>query len=138
MVGNLLDKQLIANLRKLVLDTKQVDAIGEFKSNHAGGGWHSHDYIHAQSHVFQTQNVKVNSEALLDLIEHVVERTAPMFSRGLVKKNVFVQNMWGGINDNGQYNTVHTHPNAVLSGVVHLDSGNGDQGKYFASGTRWY
>eukprot|EP00041_Stephanoeca_diplocostata_P020803 m.473628 g.473628 ORF g.473628 m.473628 type:complete len:312 (-) comp21664_c0_seq45:4485-5420(-) len=128
VVGNLADLHLIANLRQLVLDTREVDATGELKSNRAGGGWHSKDYIHANSHVFSAEHVEVHCKSLLELIEHILGQAAPILSNAVSKSNLFVQNMWGGINANGQYNTVHTHPNAVLSGVLHLDSGDGDRG----------
>jgi hypothetical protein len=56
-------------------------------------------------------------------------------------RRVFVQNLWAGINSQGQGNVGHTHPFSTLSGVLYLDHGwddgdaHRDCGDRFDSGT---
>lgn len=41
---------------------------------------------------------------------------------------MFTQNVWGLGNEGGHFNVLHAHPNAVLSGVLHLDDGGSTEG----------
>lgn len=100
-----INKKLIINIHNW--HEKDPDGIG--RSNH--GGWHSQDSMHKRKE-FNT---------IRDWITENVNRVA--FDMGVPQQmEVVLDNMWANVNPKYCYNTVHTHPRGMWSGVYYVQT----------------
>lgn len=101
-------EHLNVDLRALILDLEQASP-GVVKSN--VGGWHS------SSDFFQSSEASVQSlqqqlsGVSLELVNRFFHEGARISSESLRLE------AWANVLRNGQYNTLHCHPNALWSGV---------------------
>ena len=94
---------------------KQNESISIKKSNL--GGYHSD--------ILKLQNEKV----LHPLADEII-KNAKIFSKELdIEETNFIKEMWFIINDYGQSNELHNHPNCQLSGVFYPLSNYDDMGE---------
>jgi|TARA_R110000744_G_scaffold195020_1_gene313955 uncharacterized protein (TIGR02466 family) len=106
------------NFKQHILDIKKSDPNGVTKTNF--GGW-------------QSQTHKSNFGSLFGLM-------APLKSAlNLCKKELLgdyhkepvMQDYWFNINEFGDYNTMHNHHNALLSGVFYIDVPDENMGQLY-------
>jgi hypothetical protein len=76
------------------------------------------------------ETITASLEVIAGTVKLIERAAARMMGRpGSAKYGkIFVQGMWALANNAGDYNIAHSHPNAVLSGVLHLDAGESDAG----------
>lgn len=146
----LVEQDAIDDLRDAVTCTKLFDG-GVLKSNKKGGGWHSSEMLDPNQAVMLVQASQRHAIAkdsavpqqcrgaasALKQIDALVKlsRVIEDAAKQMLKQpdsgqhsSVFTQNIWGLQNEVDQYNILHSHPNAVLSGVLHLDDGGSKSG----------
>ena len=93
-------------LLRLVDKIHKMDPKGRSRSNR--GGWQSHD-------------IQAGEHAEMAASESAVKNVAAQCLRELgCNKNVDLHNFWININGNHNYNDVHVHPGALLSGVYYV------------------
>ena len=105
-----------AERRELMLQrifALEAEGKGVLKTNF--GGWQSPDDLYRYPE-FQW---------LIGRIMALGNEVAPAFS---ARKRFDDGILWANINRKGHFNAVHTHPDAVLSGVVYLKCDHRDQG----------
>jgi uncharacterized protein (TIGR02466 family) len=108
-------KNLNLNNKKLLryILTLKKQSKGRNKSNPTG--WQSFD-LNLTQPIFSKLNKEI-TEYFLQYINQI-----------LLKNNFKISNMWANVNGYKDYNLMHYHPNAVVSGVYYLkvpeNSGN--------------
>jgi len=75
------------------------------------GGWQSYDF-------------NFNDSLLKELKEHIENQIKHLHHQLGFKKStrLYVNNGWCNFNDYQQYNTAHSHPNSILSGVLYFQT----------------
>ena len=91
-----------------ILDVKRNDPVGVKKSNY--GGWQSQPNANDLGVLFGLMSPLKTS---LDACKNVLLGEYP--------KEAAIQNYWYNVNDYGDYNTMHNHRGALLSGVFYID-----------------
>jgi uncharacterized protein (TIGR02466 family) len=91
-------------LEQFVQDLKKNDPFGRTYSNK--GGW-------------QSQDLDLNSPELFDLLNNILS-VVDSVAKELSLTNLRLINMWANINSNYNYNQLHVHPGAILSGVYYV------------------
>lgn len=111
-------------LSELLLAVYAVDGSGELKSNKRGGGWHSSELLVPGGVISAALAGIPHRRRLLRELRRAAELIISG-SNALLgpRQDAFLQNMWFLANSDHNFNVYHTHPNAVLSGVLHLSSG---------------
>jgi uncharacterized protein (TIGR02466 family) len=111
-----LNKELAALL--LLKETEDKDGIGT-RSN--AGGWQSPGNLITWPEPC-IQKIKERMEAMVfGLTEQILRQD------GRERSFTLLIDAWGNINRNGDYNVVHTHPNAMWSGVYYVQPGKPDK-----------
>jgi hypothetical protein len=130
----------LAQLITLVKALRRADP-GVEKSNKEAGGWHSQELLQhgfiaemlgSRAGGSATAEEAASSIEALGEVVKLIERAAARMVGGTnsgKSETTFVQNVWALANRRGEYNVPHSHPHAVLSGVLHLDTGDSDAGK---------
>ena len=85
------------------------------------GGWHSHYMLQNNS------NFDIFTEKLISIINTEIVPT--FFNNKLQLDKNDVNGLWAIINKKGNYNALHNHPNAWLSGVYYVKSEGANSGK---------
>ena len=98
-------KSVLSEMKESVLSIKEKNPDGVKKTNY--GGWQSKDYK-SFSDKFKLIGNKLN-ETIKTCAEQI----------GVPELNL--KNYWININRYGDYNTVHNHRGAILSGVFYID-----------------
>jgi uncharacterized protein (TIGR02466 family) len=95
---------------------KETDPQGISVSNVMG--WHSQDNFH------QKEEYKEFTDIISDLILNIAQE----IKLDLDRVRAIVNNCWATINQKNAFNTLHHHPNSILSGVYYVkvpeNSGN--------------
>ena len=72
---------------------------------------------------YQSNNLNLSDPHLSSLQLHINEQTREYAKFIRMEINSFrVQNMWININENKDYNEVHTHPGCLFSGVYYIST----------------
>jgi len=101
---------LNAVLLRLILNEREADSEGILASNVAKlGGWHSHNGLHHEP-VFQHLVTAIHRIA--DGICRRLDYDPTLEMR--------IDQMWAIVNPPGAYNTQHTHPHSLWSGVYYV------------------
>lgn len=102
-----LHPQLADPLLHLVLFERHRDPIGVLKSNKLSGGWHSANLLNASVALGLIDSNEIQT-AFHKAVATITQAVATLAN--VEPRRVFLQNMWGGINSEGQFNVGHTHP----------------------------
>lgn len=107
------DHEEVNGQLKALIHDKMATSSGAHKSNE--GGWHSDEDLLSWGGpaVAQLQNWIV--AAFRDINQ--------VISAGQVYKGKLELNAWANVNRRGDYNSSHTHPACVWSGVYYVDAG---------------
>lgn len=100
-------------LKALVLERAETGANVQ-KSNQ--GGWHSDEDL-----------LSWGGPAIAQLSQWITAASQDMttaISGGQVYRGKLELNAWANLNRTGQYNTMHTHPSCVWSGVFYVETGD--------------
>ena len=110
-------EQLNRELEELVLARESRDATTRYSN---AGGWQSSDDLLAWGES-ATDELKRRIDLLLF---SVLKEMNAEFDE--VPRVRFRIDCWANVNRKGDYNVVHSHPNALWSGVYYVSSGNSD------------
>lgn len=107
--------ELNAALSDVILAEERADT-GARHSN--VGGWHS-------TRLFDDWAGEPGQELIRRIGKQMNKGTAEIFKLyGGAHRMVWRLTLWANVNRKGAYNRVHTHPNAMWSGVYHVDAGD--------------
>ncbi|NJL64162.1 MAG: hypothetical protein HC903_22915 [Methylacidiphilales bacterium] len=121
-------EQLNQELLKAIYDEKKRDTPEESLRDRKGKqwsnilGWHSIDTLH-QLTIFQS---------LSDIIYNNVIEVGTFLNWDLDKFKINISTCWAIINQKYAYNSIHNHPNSLLSGVYFLKTPLSCGGIYFS------
>jgi uncharacterized protein (TIGR02466 family) len=108
--------RLNIDLSNVIQQLRQQDPKGEQWSNVLG--WHSQDTLHQQPEF----------QSLMQIVMTQVQEVAVFLKWDLQKISLYVTTCWAIANPTHASNSVHNHPNSILSGVYYIqvpeDSGN--------------
>jgi len=104
--------EFTTRLRSEILDMREKDAEGIYRSNQAGT-WHSSDSL--------LQDIP-SGEELSQMFFDCVQKYAGTFATQPGELHLKLS-AWAMVYSNGGYATVHTHPNCHFSSVYYVDSG---------------
>ena len=103
-------------LRAAMIDRIQtLVATGQGVEKTNFGGWQSHDDLYKHPEF----------SWLIERVLVLANEAAPAFS---VTRRFDDGILWANVNRKGHFNAVHTHPDAVLSGVIYLKVEREEQG----------
>jgi uncharacterized protein (TIGR02466 family) len=91
-------------LEKFIYSVNKQDQEGRTYSNK--GGW-------------QSQDLDAHSPELFELITHILAVTDNV-AKELNLENLTLTNLWANINGPYNYNQLHVHPGAILSGTYYV------------------
>ena len=104
----------------LVLAEEQADDMGRgIRSN--AGGWQSRGNLLTRSEPALVQLKEMMEATIFDLLGAIVRKD------GNERTFTLVFDSWANVCRNGNYNVVHTHPNAMWSIVYYVQSGKTDE-----------
>lgn len=107
-------------LAALVLAEEQSDDLGRgIRSN--AGGWQSRGNLLTRSEPCIVRLKKMMEETIFELLGAIVRKDSGERTFTLMFDS------WANVCRNGNYNVVHTHPNAMWSIVYYVTSGEPDQ-----------
>lgn len=92
------------NLESYIYSLKSSDPDGRTYSNK--GGWQSHD-------------LNLDAPELRDLLNQILS-VVDSAAKELNLENLTLTNMWANINTPFNYNQLHVHPGAILSGAYYI------------------
>ena len=98
-------KSVLTTMKEKVLSLKEKNPDGVKKTNY--GGWQSKDY----------NSFSDEFKLLSDKLNNTIKTCAEQIGVPELK----LKNYWLNINTYGDYNTVHNHRGAILSGVFYID-----------------
>jgi len=108
---SIFETALDINLNKFIKKFKAMkkESAGRVLSN--AGGW-------------QSQNFNFKDPLLKELKNHIEDAIKQVHHQLGFKKStrLHVNNIWCNFNDYQQYNTAHSHPNSILSGVLYFQT----------------
>ena len=125
-------------LVQLVRALQKVDPGVQKSNKKAATAWHSQEllepgFVREMMAVaaMPPETVAATLKVVAGTVKLIERAAARMMGRAGSAKygKIFVQGMWALANNAGDYNIAHSHPNAVLSGVLHLDAGESDAGR---------
>ena len=91
---------------------KKIESTGRTLSNK--GGWQSHDL----------NNTDLNTARFRELFFKIKEEVNVFFEvMGIVDHGEYI-NSWINVNNSGDFNNTHTHPNSIVSGVYYVSVPN--------------
>lgn len=99
------EKTILSEMKNYILSEKEKNPDGVKKTNY--GGWQSKNY-----NVFPEEFKRIG-EKLDTTINHCTTQ--------LGIPELSLKNFWCNVNSFGDYNTLHNHRGAVLSGVFYVD-----------------
>lgn len=103
------------SLKMSILHKESKEKEGLKRSNY--GGWHSDDDL-------------INWIADMDRIDliRIITETESVFKTLLNQQATkYIMKAWANVNRNGDYNTIHSHPNFQISGVYYVSDGEPDE-----------
>lgn len=104
----------------LVLAEEQADDLGRgIRSN--AGGWQSRGNLLTRPEPALVQLKEMMEETIFDLLGAIVRKD------GNERTFTLMFDSWANVCRNGNYNVVHTHPNAMWSIVYYVQSGKTDE-----------
>jgi uncharacterized protein (TIGR02466 family) len=107
-------------LAELILAEEQADDLGRgIRSN--AGGWQSRGNLMTRSEACIGELKKRMEEVIFDLLGTVVRKD------GTKRTFTLLFDSWANVCRNGNYNVVHTHPNAMWSIVYYVAEGEPDK-----------
>lgn len=115
--------QMNSELKELIYEHEKSDTSLK-RSNE--GGWHSEeDFLHW------------GGPAIAQLQQRMMygfQELTKAMTGGVLYKGKAILNAWVNVNRNGDYNSVHTHPGCLWSGVYYVEAGDLASEKYPKSG----
>jgi uncharacterized protein (TIGR02466 family) len=115
------DSEQLNNELAALLLTKETEDKTGFGTRSNAGGWQSPgNLITWEESCIQKLKGRMES-----MIFGLTEQT--LRPDGVERSFTLLIDGWGNINRNGDYNVVHTHPNAMWSGVYYVAKGEPDE-----------
>jgi len=107
------EKSVLSEMKDYILKIKEKDPAGVKKTNY--GGWQSKTY----------DKYPKQFKMFTDRIDNTIETCRKQIAVPELK----LKNYWCNVNNYGDYNTLHIHRGAILSGVFYVDVPDENMGK---------